>query len=88
MVKIELKHVVRDIDRYGNHRFYFRVKDQQKVRLPRIPGSEEFMETYQDALRKQTGRAGGQQRVSEGSFAWLCHTYFNSTTFKVELAPQ
>ena len=54
MVKIELKHVVRDIDRHGNDRFYFRVKDQEKVRLPGIPGSEEFMEAYQDSLRKQT----------------------------------
>jgi integrase len=87
MVKIDLKHVVRDIDRHGNDRFYFRVKDQEKVRLPGIPGSEEFMETYQDALRKLTTKAGSLQRVSEGSFAWLCHIYFNSTTFKVELAP-
>ena len=87
MVKIDLKHVVRDIDRHGNDRFYFRVKDLAKVRLPGIPGLEEFMESYQEALRRQTVRAGGLQRVSEGSFAWLCHTYFNSTTFKVELAP-
>jgi len=54
MVKIDLKHVVRDIDRHGNDRFYFRVKDLAKVRLPGIPGSEEFMETYQEALRRQT----------------------------------
>ena len=54
MVKINLNHVVRDIDRHGNDRFYFRVKDQQKVRLLGIPGSEEFMEAYQDSLRKQT----------------------------------
>lgn len=53
MVKIGLKHVVRDIDRHGNDRFYFRVKDLAKVRLPGIPGSEEFMETYQEALRRQ-----------------------------------
>ena len=52
MVKIDLKHVVRDIDRHCNDRFYFRVKDQAKVRLPGIPGSEEFMETYQDALNR------------------------------------
>jgi hypothetical protein len=86
-VKIDLKHVVRDIDRHGNDRFYFRVKDQQKVRLPGIPGSEEFMETYQEPLKRQTAKIGGLRHVSEGSFAWLCHIYFNSTTFKVELAP-
>lgn len=65
MVKIDLKHVVRDIDRHGNDRFYFRVKDQEKVRLPGIPGSEEFMETYQVALKKLPVKAGGFQRVSE-----------------------
>jgi hypothetical protein len=68
-VKIDLKHVVRDIDRHGNDRFYFRVKDQQNVRLPGIPGSEEFMETYQEALKRQTAKIGGLRHVSEGSFA-------------------
>ena len=68
-VKIDLKHVVRDIDRHGNDRFHFRVNDQEKVRLLGIPGSEEFMEVYQDALRKQITKTGGLQRVGEGSFA-------------------
>ena len=87
MVKIGLKHVVKDTDRHGNDRFYFRFKDHGKVRLPGNPGSEEFMEVYQDALKRCSVNVKGLQRVSEGSFAWLCHTYFNSTAFKVELAP-
>ena len=86
MVKIDLKHVVKDTDRHGNDRFYFRFKGQKKVRLPGLPGSEEFMEAYQDALKRCSAKVNGLQRVSEGSFAWLCHTYFNSTAFKVELA--
>ena len=64
----------------------FRVKDQENARLPGIPGLEEFVEAYQDALKKFTLKFGGLQRVSVGSFAWLQHIYFNSTTFKVELA--
>lgn len=87
MVKIGLKHVVGDADRHGNDRYYFRIKGQKKVRLPGIPGSQEFMEVYQDALNRCRPKPDGFNRVSEGSFAWLCHTYFNSTTFKVELAP-
>ena len=46
------------------------------------------MEAYQDALMKQLSKTGGLQCASEGTFAWLCHTDFNSTTFKVELEPQ
>ena len=86
MVKIGLKHVVRDADRRGNDRYYFRVKGQKKVRLPGVPGSQEFMEAYQDSLNCSTHNSSDLNRVSECSFAWLCHTYFNSTTFKVELA--
>ena len=86
VVKIGLKHVVRDADRRGNDRYYFRVKGQKKVRLPGVPGSQEFMEAYQDSLNCSTHNSSDLNRVSEGSFAWLCHTYFNSTTFKVELA--
>jgi len=74
----------RDTDRHGNDRFYFRFNGQRKVRLP---GSEEFMEIYQDALKRSSVKVNGLQRVSEGSFASLCHTYFNSTAFKFELAP-
>ncbi len=87
MVKIGLVHVVRDTDRHGNDRYYFRFKGQRKLRLPGVPGSQEFMEVYQDALKRWRPKPGDLHRVSEGSFAWLCHSYFNSTTFKVELAP-
>ncbi len=68
MVKIDLKHVVREIDRHGNDRFYFRVKDLAKVRLPGIPGSEKFMETYQEALRRQTVKAGGLLKALRALF--------------------
>ena len=65
MIKINLKHVVTDIDRNGDDRFFFHIKDQQKVRLPGILGSKEFMETYQETLRRQTVKSRELQRVSE-----------------------
>ena len=44
----------------GVLRFYFRRKGQKKIRLPGVPGSDEFMEAYYEALNgvmkeKRTG---------------------------------
>ena len=51
MVKIRLRYVVEDTDRHGNPRLYFCRKGQPKVRLPGLPGSDEFMAAYEAALR-------------------------------------
>jgi hypothetical protein len=50
MVRIRLKYVSEDKDRRGNVRLYFRRKGQPKIRLHGMPGSEEFMEAYRNAL--------------------------------------
>jgi integrase/recombinase XerD len=82
MVDFRLRYVVEDVDRHGNVRCYFRRKGQAKVRLPGLPGSDEFMSAYQAALSGN----GATQRVSgrpaKGSFGHLCLAYFASTTFK------
>lgn len=43
--------VVRDTDRHGNVRHYFRRPGQKKVRLPGEPGSDRFTQAYHAALR-------------------------------------
>ena len=60
MVKIRLRYVIEDTDRHGNPRLYFRRKGQPKVRLPGLPGSDEFMAAYKAALRANppVGRRG------------------------------
>ncbi len=50
MVKVRFRFVVEDVDRHGNVRLYFRRRGEPKVRLPGLPGSDEFMSAYQDSL--------------------------------------
>ena len=50
MANLRLRYVIEDVDRYGNVRVYFRRKGQAKIRLPGLPGTEEFMRAYQAAL--------------------------------------
>jgi len=51
MVSLRFRYVVEDVDRHGNVRLYFRRKGQPKVRLPGVPGSDEFAKAYQSALK-------------------------------------
>ncbi len=79
---VRLKYVVEDTDRHGNVRRYFRRKGQPKIRLPGLPGSDEFMQAYRAAL---TGRREIRERgrsASVGTFGYLCQSYYASATFK------
>jgi integrase/recombinase XerD len=82
MVKIRLRYVVEDMDRHGNPRLYFRRKGQPKVRLPGLPGSDEFMTAYKAALSATGGGAQHRLRAAKGSFGCLCLAYYASATFK------
>lgn len=82
MVSIKLKHVVRDDDRHGNVRYYFRYAGK-KTRLPGRPGESEFIAAYQKALagvakpRNTVGVAG-----DVGTIKWLCERYYASLAWK------
>src|SRR5262245_52978768 len=82
MVNIRLRYVVEDTDRHGNLRLYFRRKGQPKVRLPGLPGSEEFMAAYKAALSATGGSHRQSGQMARGSFGYLCLTYYTSATFK------
>jgi integrase len=87
MVRIKLKYVVEDVDRHGNIRFYFRRKGQSKIRLPGLPGSDQFMDAYRSALANlpvDRPRTVGCPAI--GSFGHVCLSYYASPTFK-RLAP-
>jgi hypothetical protein len=47
------KYVTASRDRHGRVRRYFRRPSYKPIPLPGLPGSAEFMETYQAALRRQ-----------------------------------
>ena len=85
MAKVELRNVVKDTDRHGNDRWYYRVPGQKKIRLRGEPGSDEFNSALAAA---REGRRDGLQRVPQGSLEWLCNQYFNSLDFKAKLAPE
>ena len=83
MVRIKLKHVIKDVDRHGNERFYYRPKGQPKIRLRGMFGSDPFLKQYSEAH----ANAGKEQqkkkiRTSAGSFGFVCLNYFASPVFK------
>lgn len=84
-MKVRIKYVIEDADRYGNVRIYFRRRGEQKVRLPGPIGSSDFWAAYQkaangvvppDKLTPQQIKA-----KSVGTFRWLCDEYYRSADF-------
>lgn len=71
-----MKYVQRDIDRFGEVRYYFVRRRQPKVRLPSSFGSEDFEQAYAAALRGE--RAPMAHRpciVCGGCFAALSRSH-------------
>jgi integrase len=88
MTRIRLKHVVADIDRHGNVRYYYRIKAKPKIRLRGAPGSEEFMAAYAAAERGELlNRKVGRQTWPAGSLGALCESFYHSEYFH-ELTPR
>lgn len=82
MVRVRLKYVVEDVDRHGSVRLYFRRKGAQKIRLRGVPGSEEFMQAYKDALNNVVAAPRQAKRVIPGSFRALCISYLATAEFR------
>lgn len=77
MTLVKFRYITKDRDRHGNLRFYFRRPGKPKVRLPGLPGSEEFLAAYKAALTE-----GNLAKVKvEKSFEWLCERYYKSAYF-------
>jgi len=92
MARIRLKYVTTDRDRHGNARHYFRKRGMaRKIRLPGLPGSDEFMAAYQAALAgapmPATADAPARAPLIKGtdSFEWLCERYKRSPEFTNKL---
>src|SRR5688572_13546334 len=88
MTRIRLKHVNAFHDRHGRLRHYFRKPGCKCVALPGLPGSAEFMETYQAAISGESGarREIGASRTKPGTIAALTVAYFNSQAFQTGTA--
>lgn len=80
--KFAKKYVVEDWTD-GVLRFYFRKRGQKKVRLPGVPGSDEFNEAYYKALNGAVEKEpSGPKLSTKNSFRWLCEQYFQSAEYK------
>ncbi len=80
--KFAKKYVVEDWTD-GVLRFYFRKRGQKKVRLPGIPGTDEFNQAYYKALNGPAEEEPvGPKMAASGSFRWLCQEYFQSGEYK------
>jgi integrase len=84
MTRIRLQYVNSFRDRHGQLRHYFRRPGYKSVALPGLPGSAEFMESYQAAL---TGDIAPRveiaaSRTKPGTVAALTVQYFNSTAYQ------
>jgi integrase/predicted DNA-binding transcriptional regulator AlpA len=86
MTIIKLKYTVADVDRFGNVRHYYR-KDGKKIRLPGLPGSDEFMAAYQKALNGSHQRKQRDDKIdrrgADDSLKQLCEKYFFSSEWKI-----
>jgi integrase/recombinase XerD len=80
-MKIRLRYLSEDIDRYGNVRCYVRLPGRPKVRLRSMPGTEDFMREYHAALAASETSPRQTRSVARGSFRYVCIAYFGSSAF-------
>jgi len=87
-MRIRLKHVLRDVDRYGVVRFYFRRrKGEKKIRLPDDDSSEDFLFRYHEVrsgsspVNAAPHALAGRAALSAGTFHWLVVEYLQTTPY-------
>src|SRR5262249_15284250 len=78
MTKIRLPYVHEYRDRHGRLRRYVRRPGSARVALPGLPGSPEFMQSYQDAM---SGAVLRPRARKAGTLAALAADFFGSIEF-------
>jgi integrase len=78
----EWPYLLRDRDRHGNPRVYFRRRGQKMVRIYEKPGTPEFAVAYNRLLAATATRHAEKPRTPHGSLKWLCLEYFKSSAFR------
>ena len=81
MMKRPPKFVQGFVDRHGKARFYFRRPGFDRVPLPGLPWSPEFMAAYETALAGQPMQVASAS-VKPGTIRALAVSYYNSVTFR------
>jgi len=80
VIRRKLPPFVQEIEYQGAAYFYFRRPGFERVKLPGLPWSPEFMTAHQAAMTGQVLPTVGAKRKA-GSFAALAESYFASTAF-------
>jgi integrase len=82
MALIDLKYLVRDVDRYGKVRWYVRVSGKKR-RVLGEPGEIAFMEAYHAAVAEMLGQSTPRAtKRREGTLEWLGNQYFAAGEFR------
>jgi integrase len=81
MMKRPPKFVQGFVDRHGRARFYFRRPGFERVPLPGLPWSPEFMAAYETALAGQQMQVAST-KVKPGTIRALAVSYYNSVAFR------
>ena len=83
MTRLPLRYVNAFRDRHGKLRHVFRRRGFKKVPLPGLPGSDEFMSTYQAALAGVEIKLEiGARRTAPGTVNAAVVGYYTSTAFQ------
>jgi integrase len=69
-------------DRHGHKRLYYRRKGFPRATLRGPIGSADFIGDYAAASGQSTAPPSGRSHPSEGTWRWLCCSYFASTDYK------
>ena len=86
MAKIKLRYVKSYINRHRKVDHYFRRRGQKLVRLPGLPGSDEFMLAYNTALGAPVAQAKiepGATRTKPGTVAAIIARHIASGAFQI-----
>jgi hypothetical protein len=88
MTRIKLDYVHEYRDRHGKLRRYFRRPGFKRIALRGVPGSDEFMVAYQQALDLAPRAEIGAGRTQPGTIDALIVDYLKSDAFTKALAPE
>lgn len=77
MAQIEFKYLHRTKNRHGKYYYSFRKKGHQRMAIPGIPGSAEFVAAYESAL----GLSISEKKIKPGSVSALVNLFYGSTKF-------
>jgi integrase/recombinase XerD len=81
-LKVDFPYLVEDKDRFGNVRRYVRVKGRKKIRIRSVPGTEQFIADYREAVSGAANKLSPQDLAPRGSFRALCVKYLDSAPYK------